>query len=198
MLMGGGVSLALQAIPDRRPYFDSESGPINDWIVSPRFDQEYHHNMSWAHLASCGAGSGMRWPYTNPHFILPELRDNLLGLARVASTIDWANFASENISMRIRPADRLILRAGCSDGRTGLIWLLADRRQSDEVQLPGQAVVIRDVFEDGSYTLEYWETYSGALLKTEEAGVEDGVLSILVPEFDVELRDLLIVARAAP
>lgn len=199
MLMGGGVNLALQAIKDGRPYFDSESGPINDWIVNPYFDQEYHHNMSWAHLASCGAGSGMRWPYTNPHVILPELRDNLLGLARIASTIDWANFASENITQRIRPADRLILRAGCSDGQTGLIWLLADRRQRDDVMISGQAVVVRDVFEDGSYTLEYWETYAGELLKTEQVGVEDGVMNIVVPDLgtDIDLRDLLIVARAA-
>ena len=94
--MAGGVILALQSIQDNRPYFDSESGPIDKWIADVDFDKEYHHNMSWAHLIAGGAGSGMRWPYTDPHWILPEFRDNLLGLARYASTVDWAHFTSHN------------------------------------------------------------------------------------------------------
>ena len=193
--MAGGVLLSLESIQDNRPYFDSESGPISNWISDPRFDQEYHHNMSWGHLASCGAGSGMRWPYTNPHFILPELRDNLLGLARFASTIDWANFPSRNISSRIRPSDRLVLRAGCTDGRTTLIWLLADRRKSQDVTLTGKTVQVRDVLPDGTYSVEYWETYAGNVLTSETVSVTAGVLGITVPDFGVDVRDLMIVVR---
>lgn len=194
-LMSGGVLLSLQQIRDDRPYFDSESGPIDDWIVNPEFDQEYHHNMSWAHLAACGAGSGMRWPYTNPHNILPELRDNLLGLARFASTIDWANFASENISGSIRVSDRKVFRVGCSDGETAIVWLLADRRQDETVTISGKTLTILEVFEDGEYTLEYWETYAGNQIQTETVTVEDEILEIVIPEFDEDMRDLALILR---
>jgi mannan endo-1,4-beta-mannosidase len=196
-LMGGGVLLSLQAIEDDRPYFDSESGPINDWIVSPEFDQEYHHNMSWAHLASGGAGSGMRWPYTNPHFILPELRDNLLGLARFASTVDWASFQSRNISMQIRPDNRLILRAGCSDGQSAMIWLLADRREDPDVQIPGTTIIVRDTFDNGDYLIEYWETYEGNILAEDTVSVTEGTLELVVPDLGLDLRDLMIFVRPA-
>jgi mannan endo-1,4-beta-mannosidase len=197
-LMGGGVLLALQAIDDARPFFDSESGPISDWIVNPRFDREYHNNMSWAHLASCGAGSGMRWPYTNPHVILPELRDNLLALARFASTFDWANFASENMSQRTLVSDRLILRAGCADGRTGMVWLLADRRNDDTVVIPGVEVTVRDVFEDGDYALEYWDTYTGDILVAEFAQAVDGVLAFTVPDMPHDVPALMVAIRPLP
>jgi hypothetical protein len=196
-LMGGGVLLSLEQIRDDRPYFDSESGPISDWITNPSFDQEYHHNMSWAHLASCGAGSGMRWPYTNPHFILPELRDNLLGLARFASTIDWADFPSQNITMDIRTSDRLMMRAGCSDGQTALVWLLADRRASDEVSIPGTSFTVRNVFQDGEYTVEYWETYAGNRIGEDIAVAVDNELELTIPDLEGDLRDLMVVIRAA-
>lgn len=195
-LMGGGVLLSLEAITDDRPYFDSESGPIDNWIESPVFDQEYHHNMSWAHLAAGGAGSGMRWPYSNPHWILPELRDNLLGLARVASTIDWANFPSENINNRLRVERDNIARIGCSDGQTALIWLLALTNKDENVQLPGASLTIRDVLEDGDYTVEFWETYDGNLLASEPATVAGGELTVTVPEVDVPLKDVAIIVRA--
>ncbi len=183
--MAGGVVLSLQQITDMRPYFDSESGPIEDWIVNPLFDQEYHNNMSWAHLASCGAGTGMRWPYTNPHFILPELRDNLLAIARFATSIDWANFSSENITLRVLLSDRRVYRAACSDGQTGIVWMVADTRDEENAGvIPGMTVTINDVFEDGTYTVQYWDTYMGNILQTEEVTATDEILVLTVPPFE--------------
>jgi len=115
-VMAGGLTLALQEIQDNRPYFDSESGPIDHWIVDVTFDKEYHHNMSWGAPRCRGRGSGMRWPYTDPHWILPELRDNLLGLARFASMVDWANFTSQNINRQIKSGTRAVIPIGCADG----------------------------------------------------------------------------------
>ncbi len=191
--MAGGVLLSLEQITDHRPYFDSESGPIADWIVNPQFDQEYHHNMSWGHLASCGAGSGMRWPYTNPHYLLPELRDNLLGLARVASTINWADYASENVTANVSTGTRTVFRSACSNGFTALVWLLADRRTDETVQIPGVTVTINDLFEDGAHIVQYWETYAGELLYSEPAYTVDGITQIVIPDFGVDLRDLALI-----
>ena len=173
-VMAGGVTLALDAIQDNRPYFDSESGPIDRWIVDVAFDKEYHHHMSWAHLAAGGAGSGMRWPYTNPHWILPELRDNLLGLARYASTIDWAQFKSENISRQIKPDTRAVIPVGCSDGHTAVIWLLLDTRRDDADGLAGVTLTLDDVLAAGEYVIEFWETYEGNILATTHTTVSNG------------------------
>ncbi len=193
-MMSGGVALSLESIRQPRPYFDSESGPISDWIVNPQFDQEYHNNMSWAHLAACGAGTGMRWPYTSPHFILPELRDNLLAVARFATAIDWANFASENITRSVTVSDRQILRAGCSDVETGIVWLAADRR-TREVQLPGNTVTISAIFPAGEYELTYWDTYRGEVLVSEVATATDGELTFVIPALGGDVRSVALLIR---
>ncbi len=185
---------SLQAIEDNRPYFDSESGPIERWIGDPKFDAEYHHNMIWAHLASGGAGSGMRWPYTFPHWILPELRDNLLGMARFASTIDWAHFRSRNINLNMVVDRERIIHAGCSDGATAVIWLLADTRAPQvDVTLPGTVVRLNDVLADGAYIAQFWETYRGDILGDVEARADGGVLEVGIPDFGVDLKDLALV-----
>ncbi len=196
--MAGGVALSLEKITDNRPYFDSESGPIDHWIVDVQFDQEYHHNMSWAHLAAGGAGSGMRWPYTAPHWILPELRDNLLGLARFASTIDWAHFASRNVSRQIKPDVRWIIPVGCSDGATAIVWLLLDTRQQQAGSLAGTGLVLEDVLRDGRYTLEFWETYGGNILSSTAVIVEGGRLQLTIPDLVGSAKDVALILRAEP
>jgi hypothetical protein len=196
-MMAGGVTLALEEIQDNRPYFDSESGPIDHWIVDVTFDKEYHHNMSWAHLAAGGAGSGMRWPYTDPHWILPELRDNLLGLARYASTVDWAHFTSKNISRQIKPDTRAVIPVGCSDGRTVVIWLLLDTRREDAGALEGVEIVIEDVLADGDYTVEFWETYEGNMIGTATEAAAGGRLSLTIPDLGMPLKDLALIIRWA-
>jgi mannan endo-1,4-beta-mannosidase len=196
-LMSGGVSRSLELIEDDRPYFDSESGPIDGWIFDIDFNKEYHHNMSWAHLAAGGAGSGMRWPYTDPHFILPELRDNLLGLARFASVVDWSHFPSRNITREIDVA-RGILKAGCSDGETAILWLLRDTRRKDAPALSGAEIRIDGVLENGAYTVALWETYEGVPLTQIDAESVDGALALTLPNLDAELKDVAILITPQP
>lgn len=196
--MAGGVALSLESIRDKRPYFDSETGPIDEWIANPNFDAEYHHNMSWAHLAAGGAGSGMRWPYTTPHWILPEMRDNLLGLARLAATIDWANFDSRNVGRSLFTNRREILDTGITDGQTALIWLLLDTRNDESVTFAGAVVSFSDLLEPGAYSVEFWETYDGRVLTTMPLTVSAGDVEIPVPDFDEALKDLALVIRRQP
>ena len=65
------VREALAEITDDRPFLDSEHGPIHTFkdhgITLPEaFDDEYFRHIQWAHLASGGAGGGMRWPNRAP------------------------------------------------------------------------------------------------------------------------------------
>lgn len=139
----------------------------------------------------------MRWPYTNPHWILPELRDNLLGLARYASTIDWAQFKSENISRQIKPDTRAVIPVGCSDGHTAVIWLLLDTRRDDADGLAGVTLTLDDVLAAGEYVIEFWETYEGNILATTHTTVSNGRLSFTIPELSLSLNDLALVIRPA-
>lgn len=195
--MAGGVVLSLDAIEDGRPYFDSESGPIDNWIVDPQFDAEYHHNMSWAHLAAGGAGTGMRWPYTTPHWILPELRDNLLGIARFAAGIDWARFNSRPIGNNILVDDRNILKQGCSDGSMALVWLLLDTRTAPAPTFDAQTLMINRTLADGAYTVEFWETYEGNPITTVNVTVTGGTLRLTLPPLPGDMTDVALIIRPA-
>jgi hypothetical protein len=181
---------SLAAITDSRPYFDSESGPIDGWIADFDVDAEYHHNMAWAHLMAGGAGVGMRWPYSFPHWIMPKLRDNLLGVARFASTVDWSHFSPRNINQEIAVDQPYIIRVGCAQSSQALIWLLVDSRQDNPPTLAEARITLDGVLTDGSYTVEFWETYGGELLDQMEVEVSDGVFSVLVPESTADLKDV--------
>jgi mannan endo-1,4-beta-mannosidase len=73
------VREALAEIDDGRPFLDSEHGPIHAFkdrhcTLPEDFDDEYFRHMQWAHLASGGAGGGMRWPNRHPHQLTPGMR----------------------------------------------------------------------------------------------------------------------------
>ena len=79
VVMGRVVRECLAEIHDDRPFFDSEHGPIHAFkdrktTLDSAFDDEYFRHMQWAHLASGGAGGGMRWPNRHPHALTPGMR----------------------------------------------------------------------------------------------------------------------------
>jgi hypothetical protein len=51
-------------------------------------------------------------------------------------------------------------------------------------------ITLDGVLTDGSYTVEFWETYGGELLDQIEVEVSDGVFSVLVPESTADLKDV--------
>jgi hypothetical protein len=194
--MASGVQLSLQSIYQTRPYFDSESGPIDTWINDLALDTCYHRHMSWAHLAAGGAGSGMRWPYTTPHNLLPEFQDNLCGLAHFAAGVDWVNFNSRNISANIRVSRPGVFKTGCSDGKhAAILWLLADSRLTDPAGLNGLAVTIAYIMRDGLYSVEIWDTTAGMVIDRLPVRVEQGHFSFTLPEFDTPPADLALLIR---
>jgi hypothetical protein len=173
-----------------RPYFDSESGPIYQWIKDAGVDALLHHNMSWAHLAGGGAGSGMRWPYTDPHCLLPEMRDNLLGIARFAVHVDWARFESQNITDRIDVMTRGIVKVGCADTRTAIVWLARDTRLATAPALDHQQVALHAELGDGLYTIRIWNTREGHEIGCIEAEAAHGELRFNLPPLPEALNSV--------
>ena len=101
--MGRIVRQSLAEITDTRPFFDSEHGPIHTFKDHKRtlpapFDDELFRHMQWAHLASGGAGGGMRWPNRKPHRLTPGMHLAQQHLAAFLPLLDWHHFPRTNVS----------------------------------------------------------------------------------------------------
>ena len=135
--MGRVVRDCLAEIRDGRPFLDSEHGPIHRFkdikknLPEP-FDDEYFTHMQWAHLASGGAGGGMRWPNRKPHVLTRGMRAAQRALANFMPHIDWLSFDRRNISaeLEVRDADgraltqRSVARFGCASADQAVLYLL--------------------------------------------------------------------------
>ena len=177
--MGRIVRDALGEINDTRPFFDSEHGPIHRFkdhrVTLPEaFDDEYFRTMQWAHLASGGAGGGMRWPNRHPHSLTPGMRRAQRALAGFLPSIDWLRFDRVNVTDGIEVADendRLVspdrlVRFGCASSDQAVVYLLRrdtlDRRGQLDPAAPPMAVRLRlPGLTPGRYAVSAWNTVTG-------------------------------------
>jgi hypothetical protein len=173
--MARWVRHALAQIDDGRPFTDSETGPIHTFkdlgITLPEaFDITYFRHMSWAHLASGGAGGGMRWPNRHPHTLTPGMRQAQGVLADFARLIDWRHFAAVNVTDRLFACPETLLAYACADDRQAVAWVLRDR---DALALEGDlpfrpllrgATLGLPPLEPGDYAATFLETCHGHVL----------------------------------
>jgi hypothetical protein len=134
----------------------------------------------------------MRWPYTQPHNLVPPFRDNLLGLARFASGVDWMKLSSRNIDIWIHAHDETVLKVGCGDEYRLVLWFLSDRRRSQAGSLEGVRVQVHDVLRDGYYCVELWETYEGIRIHEERVIVDGGILQFTLHTCGMALKDIAV------
>jgi hypothetical protein len=164
---------ALREITDQRPFFDSEHGPIHTFkdhhlTLPEAFDDEYFRHIQWAHMASGGAGGGMRWPNRHPHVLTAGMRQAQRALADFLPLIDWPRFDRRNLNDQLTISDPRLRAFGCGDADQALVWLLRQelapavrqlRRVADHgeiaatLQLPGLA--------PGRYRAICWNTREG-------------------------------------
>ena len=118
------VGEALAEITDGRPFFDTEHGPIHTFKDHKRtlpeaFDDEYFRHMQWAHLASGGAGGGMRWPNRHPHVLTDGMRRAQLSLSRFLPLVDWLSFGRRILNGELHadgPGCGVLWVRGCAAG----------------------------------------------------------------------------------
>ncbi len=168
LAVGRLVREALAEITDQRPFFDSEHGPIHAFkdhgITLPEpFDDEYFRHLQWAHLASGGAGGGMRWPNRDPHGLTPGMRRAQRSLAGFLPLVDWRHFDRRPIAVGV--SDPAVACLACGDARQAVLWLLRttpllsdgrvdpDCRSAVSVRVPGLAA--------GPYWATTWDTRAG-------------------------------------
>ena len=129
-----GVTYAMAQIKDNRPYIDSENGPINRWIVDQKLDDLVFHNMSWAHMASGGAGSGLRWPYRNPHHLSEGMYQELKLMRRFADAVPWRKLTGPRSEIKVTVPEGWI---ACSTGTKNgaLIWVTSAKPSAGEISI---------------------------------------------------------------
>jgi mannan endo-1,4-beta-mannosidase len=196
--VGALTRAALAEIRDGRPFFDSEHGPIHAFkdrhrILPEPFDDEYFRHIQWAHLASGGAGGGMRWPNRHPHVLTAGMRRAQRGLAGFLPLVDWTRFRRRNLNAEITLSTPALAGFACGDEAQAVVWLLRrdtigrdGRLRRDaapihaEVRVPGLA--------SGRYVATAWDTEAGEPRGEWEAEATggDGLL-LRLPPFTTDL-----------
>jgi len=130
LAVGKLVREALAEITDQRPFFDSEHGPIHTFKDHRRtlpddFDDEYFRHIQWAHLASGGAGGGMRWPNRHPHRLTHGMRRAQRALADFLPLVDWARFDRRPVDAVVSDPD--VACFACGDAHQAVLFLLRTR-----------------------------------------------------------------------
>ena len=159
---------ALEHINSNRPFFDSEHGPIHTFkdhkkTLPEPFDDEYFRHIQWAHLASGGAGGGMRWPNRHPHTLTAGMRRQQLNLARFLPLINWQQFRRKNLNKEIAVSNNAFTAFGCADEAQAVVYLL----RTNTINFTGMlnpsaeplAVDVRiPLLKKGRYQITAWDT----------------------------------------
>ena len=158
---GALIREAIEHIQKPKPFFDSEHGPIHAFkdlhrTLPEPFDDEYFRHIQWAHLASGGAGGGMRWPNRHPHALTPGMRLAQKNMAGFLNYINWVNFRRRNLNQEIQVSSRSFAVFGCGDAQQALVWLLRkDKLKNGMVVKPAHPEKIEVTIpglEAGQYT----------------------------------------------
>jgi mannan endo-1,4-beta-mannosidase len=191
---------ALAQITDGRPFLDSEHGPIHTFkdhhrTLPEAFDDEYFRHMQWAHLASGGAGGGMRWPNRHPHVLTPGMRQAQRALAGFLPLVDWGRFRRRNLDGEAEADDPAVGVFGCGDDAQAVVWLLRrgplgpDGRLDRARARSGRPLLLRvPGLAPGDYRVVLWDTVEGLEAgRLAAASTGNGVLAATLPDFVADL-----------
>ena len=206
--MGRIVRESIGEIRDRRPFFDSEHGPIHAFKdrhrkIPEAFDDEYFRHMQWAHLAAGGAGGGMRWPNRTPHVLTAGMRRAQRAMAAFMPSLEWPRFDRRNLGPEIVLRDRAgatvgagaLARFACASADQALVYLLARGRfdRAGRVRRDGTPFDLTlqvPGLSPGRYRVTAWDTLEGRAVAC--AGEQDGAGGFALPPFPADLAVALV------
>lgn len=196
--MGRVVQEAIAEIHDGRPFLDSEHGPIHTFkdrktTLPEPFDNEYFRHMQWAHLASGGAGGGMRWPNRTPHTLTRGMRRAQQALIGFLPLIDWPRFRRKCLNSTIEVSHRRVACFGCGDEAQAVVWLLRKDSIGQDGMLHPDAEPISPTIRvpglgSDRYCVTVWNTLEGR--SCVEFEVEKGgepLLRLQLPPFATDV-----------
>lgn len=190
------MAAAMAEIRDQRPLFDSEHGPIHAFmdkkIVAPEaFDDEYFRHIQWAHLASGGAGGGMRWPNRDPHVLTPGMRREQSALAAFLPLIDWTRFDRRCWNERLVLGANGFAAFGCGDEGQAILWLLrtdvTGRDGTIKADVGLRNLTLECPMRAGRYRIRFFDTKAAAVTGETILDSVDDALRVPVREFGSDL-----------
>jgi mannan endo-1,4-beta-mannosidase len=197
LAMGRIVRESLAEITDGRPFLDTEHGPIHTFKDRRRtlpegFDDEYFRHLQWAHLASGGAGGGMRWPNRRPHTLTPGMRRAQAAMAGFLPLVDWSRFSRRNLNEEIAVSHRDVATFGSADADQAVVWLLRRSPRTragllDDTALPIHTLVRVPGLASGRYRITAWDTARGANVGSQEAQAFGNALRFEAPGFQRDI-----------
>jgi mannan endo-1,4-beta-mannosidase len=196
LAFGEIVRDSLAETHDGRPFFDSEHGPIHSFkdkhkTLPEPFDDDYFRHMQWAHLASGGAGGGMRWPNRKVHVLTAGMRRAQKNMSEFLPLVDWPNFRRKNLNEEIGMSDEGIATFGCGDGGQAVVWIMRRDTIGRNGMLDRNAAAVSPTVRvpglgSGKYSVAAWDTVDGTPTVT-EARSADGWLETQTPPFVADL-----------
>jgi hypothetical protein len=197
LAMGRIVRECLGEIADHRPFLDSEHGPIHSFKDKHRtlpepFDDQYFRHMSWAHLASGGAGGGMRWPNRHPHVLTAGMHRAQGAMATFLPLLDWTGFQPRNLNEEATAPGFHVF--ACADEAQMLAWLVRRHGLDRQGMLPAELTAISAKLTlplkgSGNWRVRLFDTVRGECIGERIASVQDGRLSV---EIDTVRGDLAV------
>jgi mannan endo-1,4-beta-mannosidase len=190
------MGAALGEIEDQRPLFDSEHGPIHAFmdkkiVLSELFDDEYFRHMQWAHLASGGAGGGMRWPNRHPHVLTQGMRRAQSALRRFLPLIDWTRFDRSCWNGRLELSAKGFAAFGCGDEAQGVIWVLRTDATGRDGMIKAEAkprrLSIRSPAGNGRFRVRSFDTVAGVVSGEMILEAAAGRLEVPIPSIKSDI-----------
>jgi hypothetical protein len=191
------IAAAVEQAPEGRPVFDSEHGPIHTFkdhhrTLPERYDDEYFRHIQWAHLASGGAGGGMRWPNRSPHTLTSGMRQAQRVLAEFMPFLDWNQFRRRPLTGKLHASNRKVHCFACADSSQAVVYLLRrDTIGKDGLTDRNAKAIVTDVripgLNAGAYKITAWDTQKGFSKQFDIAQFTDDGMVIETPPFVTDL-----------
>lgn len=176
-----GVAYCLHEITDNRPYMDTENGPIDHWVADAKLDNHVFENMSWAHLASGGAGSSFRWPYRHPHHLTEGMLTTLHAMSVFTGEVPWASLATFQVPLNVT-GDQGAATFGIAGTGVAIAWTSGSR-----------AIEVSSNFGAAPVTVRLFDCRAGTWLPEQKAAAERGRIRISLPDSS---RPFAVILRA--
>jgi hypothetical protein len=164
--MGDLVNKAIAMVPENRPFFDSEHGPIHNFRqkkgkLPAEFDEQYFRYTQWAHMASGGAGGGLRWPYRHPHQLTKGMRLAQKSLSGLTQLVNWHSFSRKSIGSQIKINVKNSKVFACGTNQQVIAWLLLREQIPDQQMLYVNLQI--PAMLPGRYKVIVWDTLAGQI-----------------------------------
>jgi hypothetical protein len=153
-----------------KPAIFGESGA--EWEYYDKDHENYryiYHNAIWASLTNGLAGIPVWWDYT---FLKQQDWEHLSYLSEFVSGIDFASLPFEPADVTAQGADVYVM----DSGGEAFGWL-----RSHEHDSAGGVKIRLSKPANGNYTISWFDTWSGKVIKTETLRAKKGILEMVVP-----------------